>query len=404
VATDTADIGQRARTIRRRRGLSLDVAAGLAGISAGYLSRLERGQRSFERRGLLDDLAAALGCAVADLTGQPYLPPDRATADALAALPAVSLALHDTTLDDAPDTHARPLAMLAELAAEANRHTDETRYALAGRDLGAILTELHLHVVAGDAETRRAALAALVEACVAAAGMARPLGQAELAATATRRGFDAARRLGDPALTGFAAMQHASSLTRIGAAHRATAVRTEALAALGETDPTASDTRPAEAEATLCLGIAALAARSDRSGDVDHYFGRAAELVERTGPRETLRFHLSPAQVRAWRLSAAVELGNGPGAAERADSPELFASLASATRTGRAHLDFARAYVQAEGARDAEATRHLDTADRVAPGRIRHDPIARELVGTLHRRARRQVWELDSLRNRFGVT
>ncbi len=400
---DTTEIGQRARTIRRRRGLSLEVAAGLAGISTGFLSRLERGERNFERRGLLEDLAGALGCAVADLTGQPYLPIDRATADALVCLPAISLALHDCTLEDVPDVPARPVVLLAALAAEANRRTDETWYALAGRELGAVLAELHTRVVAGTADDQRAALVALVEACIAASGLARPLGHGELSATATRRGLDAARRLGDPALTAFVAMQHASSLTRIGAAYRATAVRTEALAALGETDPTASGTRPAEAEAALCLGIGALVARSDRPGDAEHYFTRAAELAEHTGSRETLRFHLSPAQVRAWRLSAAVESGDGPGAAERIDSPELFASLASATRTGRAHLDFARAYVQAEGARDAEATRHLDAADRIASIRLRLDPIARELVTTLHRRARRRVWELDSLCNRFGV-
>lgn len=255
-AEDATGIGRRARTIRRRRGLSLEAAAGLAGISKSYLSMLETGARRFERRGLLEDLAGALGCSVADLTGQPYLPPDRATADALAALPAISLALHDTTLDDVPDGPARPVATLAALAAEANRHTDETRYSLAGRDLGAVLSELHTQIVAGDADTRRAALAALVEACIAASGMARPLGHAELSATATRRGYDAARRLGEPALIGFSAMQHASSLTRIGAAHRATAVRTETLAALGEPDPTAADTRPAEAVAALCLGIA----------------------------------------------------------------------------------------------------------------------------------------------------
>lgn len=153
----------------------------------------------------------------------------------------------------------------------------------------------------------------------------------------------------------------------------------------------------------MCLGIAALSARAGRTGESADYFHKATELAERTGPRNTLRFHLSVAQVQAWRVSAAVELGNGPGAAERADSVQLFDSLASATRTGRAHLDFARAYSQADGSRDAEATRHLDAADRVAPGRIRHDPIARELVDTLHRRARRRVWELDSLHNRFGM-
>jgi len=45
----------------------------------------------------------------------------------------------------------------------------------------------------------------------------------------------------------------------------------------------------------------------------------------------------------------------------------------------------------------------LDAADRAAPQRIRPDPMARDLVATLDRRARRRVWELDSLRNRFGV-
>ena len=77
------------------RWLGLDVVAGLAGIGKQYLSMLELGERGFNRRGLLEDLAAALGCSVADLTGQPYLSTDRSTADALAALPSIRLALND---------------------------------------------------------------------------------------------------------------------------------------------------------------------------------------------------------------------------------------------------------------------------------------------------------------------
>ncbi|MGH3998220.1 MAG: helix-turn-helix domain-containing protein, partial [Pseudonocardiaceae bacterium] len=69
---DARSIGARARMIRRRRGLSQEVVAGLAGITAQYLSMLERGLRGFNRRGLIEDLADALGCSVADLTGQPY--------------------------------------------------------------------------------------------------------------------------------------------------------------------------------------------------------------------------------------------------------------------------------------------------------------------------------------------
>ena len=51
-AEDALAIGARVRKIRSRRGLSLDVAAGLAGISKPYLSALELGQRGFNRRGL----------------------------------------------------------------------------------------------------------------------------------------------------------------------------------------------------------------------------------------------------------------------------------------------------------------------------------------------------------------
>ncbi len=53
--------------------------------------------------------------------------------------------------------------------------------------------------------------------------------------------------------------------------------------------------------------------------------------------------------------------------------------------------------------RHAEVIRHLDTADRLAPQRTRRHPIARDLVIDLDRRARRRVWELDSLCNRFGL-
>jgi transcriptional regulator with XRE-family HTH domain len=130
---DAREIGQRARMIRRRRGLSLDVAAGLAGISKPYLSMLERGERGFNRRGLLEDLANVLGCSVADLTGQPYLPPDRETAATASAISEISLALHNATLDDVPDLLVRPLPELVQGAARANMHRDNARYALAGQ-------------------------------------------------------------------------------------------------------------------------------------------------------------------------------------------------------------------------------------------------------------------------------
>ncbi len=171
-----AEIGRRAWLIHRRRGLSLDVVAGLAGISKGYLSMLETGKRRLERRGLLDDFAGALGCSVVDLTGQPYLPADRDTADALATLPGISLAINDCILDDVPDLPVRPLEQLVVGAAEANEQLDAARFSLAGRGLGALLTELHVTAATGGPDTQRAALAALAEACLVGASVARHLG------------------------------------------------------------------------------------------------------------------------------------------------------------------------------------------------------------------------------------
>jgi hypothetical protein len=354
----------------------------------------------------LDDLANALGCSVADLTGQPYLPPDRATADAMIMVPGIELAIHDCTLDDVPDIPARPVAELVRLARQANTHCDETRYALAGQAFGAMLSELHVHAAIGDSDTRRAALAALVEACIAASGAVRALGHGALAAAVARRGFDAANQLGDPALSAFASMQRAGALIRLGARHRAATVLGDALVAVESTaDPSAADSGPAQAAGMLHLASAQLYSREGRCGDADTHLTQAAELADATGECNDLNYHFGSANVAAWSVSIGVELERGPDAAERvaADVPRLVAALASADRRSGLHLDIARGWAQAGGDRDAEAIRYLDAADRIAPARTRNDPIAREMVLTLDRRAQRRVWELDSLRNRFGV-
>jgi transcriptional regulator with XRE-family HTH domain len=394
------------RAIRRRRGLSLDVAAGLAGISKPYLSQLETGHRRFERRGLLENLANALGCSVVDLTGQPYLPGDRAGAVALATLPAISVALYDATLTDVPDIRARDVGELVRWAAIANEHTANNRYDQAGHDLGTLLTELHVHAVTGDTDTRRQSLGALVEACFVASGTARMLGNHDLAVHAARRGADAAQLLGDPALRAFAGMTSASALSRLGARHRARDVADGALADVSDiADPTAPDTSAAEAAGMLHLSAAQLAAKDHRAHDVDTHLAAARELARQTGERNRLWFSFGPANVRAWSLSIDVELGRGPTAAETVEhTPGHADGLLTADRRSSFHFDLARAYAQAGGDRDAAALRHLDTADRISPLRVRPDPIARELIAGLEHRARRTTWELDSLRNRFGLT
>jgi transcriptional regulator with XRE-family HTH domain len=111
--SDDESIGARIRRLRRSRGLSLDQAAGLAGISKPYLSRLERGERSVDSRALLHQIATALEVSITDLTGQPYVPRDREHADAHRGVTGTRLALVDPSGPSRPE--AEIIAAVDEL-------------------------------------------------------------------------------------------------------------------------------------------------------------------------------------------------------------------------------------------------------------------------------------------------
>lgn len=106
------------------------------------------------RRGLLEDLAAALGCAVADLTGQPYLPVDRESAYAKRVVTQIEHGLNEATLQDVPDVPARPLAELAEWIGVSAELRDTAQYRRSGEGIDAALIELQVHAVARNGRER----------------------------------------------------------------------------------------------------------------------------------------------------------------------------------------------------------------------------------------------------------
>lgn len=404
---DAQAIGARARMIRRRRGLSLEVVAGLAGITKTYLSMLELGQRGFNRRGLVEDLAEALGCSVADLTAQLYPAPDRATAEGRAALPGISLALNDFGPDEVPDVCPRPLDELVAWANTADEHRDQGQFSLAGRDLGTLLTELQAHALRAAPSERTRAFTALVRTCVVAGDVATRLaGNGDLAISATRRGYDMACRHGDPALIGFARWIWSIRLVKFGARGRASRVITAGINELERSAQLRSeDTLGAEMLDFAHLVQAQRAARDKQHDNARAHLAEAEEIATRIGERNAIRMHFGPTNVALWRLGVGIELCEGGRAYEEATRTPLdVAALNSHERSAALYFDLARALVQDGPKRDTEAIRHLDTADHLAPTRLRNDPLARDLILTLDRRApRRRVWELDSLRNRFGL-
>lgn len=403
--TDPAEIGSRVRVIRRRRGLSLHVVAGLAGISAPYLSMLETGRRRFERRGLLEDLAGALGCSVSDLTGQPYLPTHGDSADALATVPGIRLALNSYGPDDMPEVQPRAAGRLAAWADAVNERCTQADYASAGRDLDILLAESQAHAFTGSRADRRAAVAAAVTACFAAGVVASRTGHMDMSVTAARHGYELACRHGDPGLLGFARWYWAIELTTLGARSRARSVLTTSVDdLLPRAETRTEDTLTAEMLGHSHLQLARAAARENKVDESRSHLDEAHRLATRVGERNGMRQHFGPTNVAAWRLATGIELGEGGRAYDELTRAGVDANvLGSNERASSLHFDMSRALVQDGTERDADAIRHLDKADRLAPQRVRPDPIARELIGTLASRARRRVWELDSLRNRFGM-
>jgi hypothetical protein len=342
---------------------------------------------------------------VIDLTGEPYGPADRVSAQAMSAIPDIRLALHDCAFDDVPDVPNRPIPELAEaMRGRMTDYLDRCRYDLAGHGLGQLLTELRIAVATGSSDDRRAALPLLVEGSIVAFGVTKNLGYPDLALTAATTGFEAARLTENPALTAWASQRRAQALQRVGAHRRAARVLTGALTAVEEfADPTAESTEASEAYGLLHLTAAMNAARLGDSHEAHAHLDHAAELAARTGERNGLGQHFGPSNVAVWRVSIGVELEEGASVEDQASAGIDFETLGSADRVAMFHVDMARALAQEGGARDWDATRHLDRADRVAPLRIRFDPIARELLAELHNRARARTWELDSLRHRFGL-
>jgi transcriptional regulator with XRE-family HTH domain len=106
-------IGTRIRYWRRRRnGMTQQQLADFAGVSQAYISKVEAGEKSIERRSTLVNVAAALQVSVADLLGQPGDPTDPLKAGVAAAVPAIRLALIEIE-EDAPRASVRRPDQLA---------------------------------------------------------------------------------------------------------------------------------------------------------------------------------------------------------------------------------------------------------------------------------------------------
>lgn len=378
---DTYGVGARVRAARKIKGLTLEVAAGLAGMSAAALSRYETGVRPLEQLRVIDALAEALGVSRAWLLG--------ASDDSMSAEQMVMLgcaedirrALIDTELGAHPGVTPRPVAELEVAAHRAQILHFEGNGAAAARLAPDVITELHAWVVDGDETERATALQALTVACGAASMAAKWAGQFDLTWIAAGRGGQAARILGDPTWIGLSDFYTAHALAPYSRSYAHSARAIEALQPHAGADDLAT-----QVYGMLHLMAGFAAGVLGESDNVRGHLAEATQFAERVGDRTDLGMYFGPTNVGIWATSIAVEQGQGGRAAELARSVDV-AAMPSRLRRANLYADLGRGFAQER--RDRQALVALRQADEIAPEMVRTHPMVREAVTGVIGRAER---------------
>ena len=391
----TPTVGDRVRSSRLYRGMSLQVLADRSGLSKGFLSMVENGQRRLERRGHIAAVAEALQVSIADLTGQPFAPADPSQGGAHASVPDVRLALMGSSLDYADRDPSRSVAELVEDTAAVMNLRQACEYERVGRHLGRLLPDLHAAVVRSPEKVP--ALQSVVLAAQAATLWLKNLGYTDLAWIAADRGWQAALRLEDTLWIAAADFARAQALSGLGAYSQLDAIATHA----AENTPRDTD-QGLEVYAThrLAQAFAAAATGNDNTADA---LAEAHAIAARTGQGTAFWIMFGPPNVVQWEMSITLEQGNPGHTIELAATIDPD-SIPVQSRKAAYYTDLGIALAQVKR-RDAEAVSALRQAEVLAPDRVRNNPLVRETVDDMLQRARRDAGgrNLRGLAHRIGI-
>jgi transcriptional regulator with XRE-family HTH domain len=386
-------IGRRVRQIRNSRGKSLEVIAGLSGISRSSLSRIERGERALDSRSETVALANALQISPTDLTRLSVPTPANGDKDAVAK--AIRRALIAVSRDD-PGGQVVPLNTLrtrVEAVAAAQRECDHEQV---GRTLPALIRDLHTSMAAGRDMSELLALAVLLHVQGSHAFLHDAGASPDLCWQAATLARQAAREHGAPDALGLAAFGAANGLLAAGEFDMAQAELDSVVV------PTTTEAAE-QLEGMLALSRSLVAAADNRPGDVTAPLEHASELAQRTGQGNAYGLDFGPTNVGVWRMAVALEARDYPLAASIAEGlrPEL---LPTANRRAAYWADYGRALARLRGRQD-DAVRALRRAERISPARVQRHPFIRGVLAELLSRSRRDAVgrELRGMAYRAGL-
>jgi transcriptional regulator with XRE-family HTH domain len=377
-------VGERIRFYRQARRKTQTVIAGLAGVTEDYLSQIERGLKT-PSTALLHRLARALGVPTSVLFGEspaeaatPGHPLSAAINTALASRGALG---HDAASDVAT-LHARVEA------AWSFWQTSGKRYSQTGPLLPGLIDEIETATRAArssnDSAQRREICRTAADLYFLLRTFTKRIGRTDLSLLAADRGLRAAEDADDPLRIATARWNLGQVLLTIGEPGVAEEVTIKA----------AEELRPAEdrdLERTALSGalwlVAAVAAA--RNGDAwtarERIRQHAHAAAMRTGEGNVLWTVFGPVNTSLHAISIEMDTGEASEALRLADNVDV-SQCPSIERRVTFALDMARCYDQRHD--DTGVVLYLLTAEQESPEDLRYNPLARDLVRGLLRRAR----------------
>lgn len=372
-------IGPQLAQRRRRRALTQEDLATLAGVSVDVVRRLEQGRRTSARLSTLDVLADALKCTTAALLGpeprqvdEPSLTVD-GIRHALTAPEALGL------WESAEPELANPVALREQMRRvwklyQAGAYAQVTAY------LPELIGQVRTAAREDEAKTQVQAEGLLATAYQAAAGVTITLGHKDLAFLAVDRAVAAARASGSDLHHAAAANFLSWIYRRQGRLGDAEQIATRAAEAI-EPPWVGAGSEELAVFGSLLVNAAGAAARAGSAQRCQDLTAMARSAAERLGADRVDRWSVfGPGVVAMTAVNDAVEL----------DDLDLARSLigqvpptskAPASWRSRYLLNAAHTRVQLRD--DQQAVQALMEAHRVAPEWVRYHPQARTTAQVL---------------------
>jgi helix-turn-helix protein len=394
VDDDAGMIGHRLRRIRQAQRKSLRVVAGLAGISASQLSRIETGQRALDSYAQAVALADALQIVPSELVRLPVPAPGNGHTDS--AIEAVRLALMAVSCHQSGG-QVVPVEVLrtrVNAVLVAGRHC---RQAEVASTLPALIRDVHTSLAAGRDVAELLALAVMLHVQSVQHWLREVGAPLDLRWENVMLSHQVAERRDTSNAVGLAAYGAVRVMLAAGTVDLAKAE----LAAVDVPTTTPESTQLA---GMLALSHSLVAAADSRATDVDAALTYAGELARRTGEGTAYGLGFGPTNVGLWRMDAGLEIGDHERVAALAEglNPEAHPYR---SRQSAYWADYGRALVRVRGRHD-DAVRALRRAETIHPHRVQRDPIVREVISELLVRARDDALgrELRGLAHRAGLS